>query len=134
MLKSRERSVSETNGAPVISIIGAGMHVTGDLRADGTIRIEGTVHGSVQAGKAVVIGKDGVVEGDITTADAIVSGEVRGTLVAESRLEIQATARIEGDVRARRMQLEEGALLNGSIEMGSVERSEAPQESLASSS
>ena len=109
------------NGAPpesVISIIGPGMRVVGDCETDGTIRIEGMVEGSVRAGKAVVVGKDGVVSGDIATQDAVISGTVTGTLVADSRLELQATCRIEGDVRARRMQLEEGAIFNGTVHMG----------------
>lgn len=111
----------KTNGAPpetVISIVGPGMKVTGDCETDGTIRVEGVVDGSIRAGKAVVVGKEGLVEGDILTQDAVVSGRVVGTVVAESRLELQATCRIEGQVRARRMQLEEGALLNGTVEMG----------------
>ncbi len=109
------------NGRPpeaVISIIGPGMRVVGDCETDGTLRIEGRVEGSVRAGKAVVVGKDGVVSGDISTQDAVVSGTVNGTLVAESRLELQSTSRVEGDVRARRMQLEEGAILNGTVMMG----------------
>ncbi|MBW3534929.1 MAG: polymer-forming cytoskeletal protein [Gemmatimonadetes bacterium] len=69
-------------------------------------------------GKAVVVGKDGLVDGDVVTQDAVISGRVVGTLTAESRLELQATCRIEGEVRAKRMQLEEGALLNGTILMG----------------
>lgn len=117
------------NGAPpetVISIIGPGMQVVGELQTDGTIRIEGTVTGTVRAGKAVVVGREGVVEGDVYTQDAVISGRVHGVLVAESRLELQATCRIEGDVRARRMQLEEGAILNGSVQMGETLREPAP--------
>ena len=118
------------NGAPpesVISIIGPGMRVVGDCETDGTIRIEGIVEGSVRAGKAVVVGRDGVVSGDIATQDAVISGTVNGTLVADSRLELQATSRIEGDVRARRLQLEEGAIFNGTVHMGeSTGRSGAP--------
>ena len=118
------------NGAPpesVISLIGPGMRVVGDCETDGTIRIEGMVEGSVRAGKAVVVGKDGVVSGDIATQDAVISGTVNGTLVADSRLELQATSRIEGDVRARRLQLEEGAIFNGTVHMGeSTGRSGAP--------
>ena len=109
------------SGAPpetVISIIGPGMQVVGECTTDGTLRIEGSVRGSVRAGKAVVVGKEGVVEGDVFTQDAVISGRVVGMLVAESRLELQATCRIEGEVRARRMQLEEGAILNGTVQMG----------------
>jgi len=121
MRKPRDRARNEGNGTPVISIVGVGMEVIGDMAAEGTIRIEGTVRGTVYAGKAVVIGKDGFVEGEVTTQDAIVSGRLQGVLLAASRLEVQATATINGDVRTRRLQLEEGATLNGSIDMGEFE-------------
>ena len=94
--------------------------MVGDCETDGTIRIEGIVEGTVRAGKAVVVGKDGVVYGDIVTQDAVLSGAVTGSLVVESRLELQATCRVDGDVRVRRMQLEEGAILNGAVHMGEV--------------
>ncbi len=110
----------ESAGAPpesVISIIGPGMKVVGDCHTDGTVRVEGTVEGSVQAGKAVVIGKNGVIKGDVVTQDAVISGRVVGKVIAHSRLELQATCRIEGEVHTRRMQLEEGAVLNGTVTM-----------------
>jgi len=115
---ARERAGSGTPVEAVISIIGPGMKVVGDCETDGTIRIEGSVKGSLKAGKAVVVGKEGVVDGDIVTQDAVVSGRVTGTLTAESRLELQASCRVEGEIRARRMQLEEGAVLNGTVTMG----------------
>ena len=104
----------------VISIIGPGMKIVGDCETDGTVRVEGLVEGSVKAGKAVVVGKDGKVDGTVDTQDAVISGAVAGTVTAESRLELQASARIDGDIYARRMQLEEGALVNGQVHMGEV--------------
>lgn len=102
----------------VISIVGPGMLVTGDLETDGTVRVEGAVEGDIRAGKAVVVGKEGRVSGNIVTQDAVLSGTVQGSLTAASRLEVQATATIEGDVHARRIHLEEGAVLNGTVQMG----------------
>jgi len=90
----------------------------GDCTTDGTLRIEGSVEGTVRAGKAVVIGKDGLVDGHVHTQDAVVGGRITGSLTAASRLELQATAQVDGEVRARRMQLEEGAVLNGKVTMG----------------
>ena len=114
----RDRSAPSTSPDAVISIIAPGMSVEGDCASDGTIRVEGSVRGTVRAAKAVVVGKDGVVDGHVVTQDAVISGRVTGTVTAESRLEVQATAHIDGEVRARRMQLEEGAQLNGQITMG----------------
>ncbi len=114
----RDRGVKPSPPEQVISIIGPGMRVVGDCDSDGAIRVEGAVIGNIRAGKAVVVGKDGVVEGDISTQDAVIAGAVKGVVRADSRLEVQASSRIEGEVIAARMQLEEGAILNGSVQMG----------------
>ena len=108
-----------TSGEASMSIIGPGMRIVGDLVTDGTVRIEGEIRGTIRAGKAVVIGREGLVEGDIFTQDAVIGGRIRGSIVAESRLELQATCDIEGVVhaRARHLHLEEGARFNGQVQM-----------------
>ena len=120
--KGGEQMAKESNPAPsregVISIIGPGMKVIGDCETEGTLRIEGTVEGTVKAGKAVVIGKDGVVIGDVATQDAVIGGRVVGTVIAESRLELQATCVIEGEISAKRLKLDEGGKVNGTVHMG----------------
>lgn len=113
MLKGKGKEARD----PVISIIGPGTTVTGDLASDGTIRIEGVVLGTVEAGTRVVVGREGRIEGDVSTGDAVVSGTVHGAVLVRARLEVQSTARIDGEVRAERLQLEEGAVLNGRVEM-----------------
>jgi len=102
------------------------MTVVGDCHTEGTVRVEGTVEGSIAAGKAVVVGKGGNVVGDILTKDAVISGRVSGSVVAESRLEVQATSRIDGDIQSKRMQLEEGAVFNGTVKMGDFEGGKVP--------
>src|SRR5262245_44660959 len=104
----------------VISIIGPGMRVAGDCETEGTLRIEGTIEGAVRAGKAVVVGKDAVVKGDIITQDAVIGGRVAGSIVAESRLELQATCLVEGEVKARRIKLDEGGRVNAKVQMGEI--------------
>ncbi|CAN5643205.1 polymer-forming cytoskeletal protein [soil metagenome] len=107
------------SGENGMSIIGPGMNVSGDLVTDGTVRIEGRVEGTVRAAKGVVLGREGEVIGDIVTQDAVIGGRVSGTVLAESRLELQSTAVIDGEIRARaqHLQLDEGARFNGQIRM-----------------
>lgn len=111
----------KNDGGTDISIIGPRMKVVGDLSTQGTVRVEGRVEGDVEAGKAVVVGKGGEIHGDVRTQDCVVSGRITGSLIAGSRLEVQATAQVDGEVHARRLQLEEGALLNGTVKMGEVD-------------
>lgn len=126
---ARDRDNNQASQESVISIIGPGMTIVGDVETDGTVRVEGSVEGSIKAGKAIVIGKKGVVIGDVSTQDAVISGRVEGSLVAASRLELQATCHIEGEVHTLRMQLEEGAVLNGSVHMGADARKVAAKPS-----
>jgi cytoskeletal protein CcmA (bactofilin family) len=123
---AREREVSSSPPEQVISIIGPGMKITGDCETNGAVRVEGTVQGNIRAGKAVVVGKDGLVEGDISTQDAVISGRVKGSLKADSRLEVQASSRVEGEISAGRMQVEEGAVLNGTVKIGKGVAETAP--------
>ena len=124
---AKDRGMNPSPPEQVISIIGPGMRIQGDCETEGAVRIEGMVHGNIRAGKAVVVGKDGTVEGDIFTQDAVISGTVKGTLRAESRLEIQSSSRITGEILAGRMQLEEGAMLNGTVQLGKGVVTESPR-------
>jgi cytoskeletal protein CcmA (bactofilin family) len=125
---AKDRGVKPSPPEQVISIIGPGMRIQGDCDTDGAVRIEGLVQGNIRAGKAVVVGKEGTVEGDIFTQDAVVAGMVKGTLRAESRLEVQSSSQISGEILAGRMQLEEGAMLNGTVQMGTGMGKDVPSE------
>ncbi len=107
----------QTSNDAAISLIAQGMKIVGDCETDGTIRVEGRVEGTLRAGKSVVVGRAGEVTGDIITQDAVISGRVNGNILAESRLELQSTCDIQGEIRSRRVQLDEGARFNGQIHM-----------------
>ena len=102
----------------VVSVIGPGMEIVGDIKCDGTVRVEGQVEGSIRATKSVVIGKGGSIAGDIETQDVVVAGTVVGTVVGASRVELQDTCHVEGDIRSRRIKLDEGGQVEGRLQMG----------------
>src|SRR6266498_1725449 len=101
-----------------LSIIGGGMRVVGDIEADGVVKIEGTVVGTVRAAKQVMVAKGGEVEGDVVSREAIIGGEVRGGIYAEERVELQATSVVHGDVSTRKLFVQEGGEINGVLRMG----------------
>ena len=118
----------------VISIVGADMTMEGDSETDGSLRIEGTIRGDVRAGKSVVIGKDGVLEGSLYTQEAVIAGRVLGAVYAKSHLVLQATSEISGEVQAGRMQVEEGSALQGQVTVGEGDVKRAPRSGPAPSS
>ena len=94
------------------------MRVVGDITADGVVKIEGTVVGTVRAARQVLVGKGGEVEGDVISREAIIGGEVRGSIRADERIEIQSTSVVHGDVIAKRLLVQEGGEINGVVRMG----------------
>jgi cytoskeletal protein CcmA (bactofilin family) len=102
----------------VVSVIGPGMEITGDIKCDGTVRVEGKVEGSIRATKSVVVGQTGSVTGDIETQDVVVGGAVTGTVVGASRVELHDTCRVRGDIQSRRIKLDEGGHVDGRLHMG----------------
>ena len=78
------------------SIIASDMTVIGDLETEGVVRVEGRVKGTVRVGAQVLVAVGAVIEGDLHTQEAVVAGQVSGTIVARERVELQATAVVSG--------------------------------------
>jgi cytoskeletal protein CcmA (bactofilin family) len=109
---------SASNGAEgALSIIATGMKVTGDIDSSGVVKVEGRVEGSIRSARQVLVGRQGVVQGDIETREAIIGGTVEGTITGSERVEIQATAVVNGDVVTRTIVIAEGGKINGSVKM-----------------
>src|SRR5712692_8662863 len=107
-----EKGQGASDGEAGLSIIGTGMRVVGDITADGVVKIEGTVVGTVRALRQAIIG-----------------GEVRGSIRADERIEIQSTSVVHGDVAAKRLLVQEGGEINGVVRMGesALEEEAAPK-------
>jgi len=113
--KSESGTPAEAAG---LSIIAVGLVIRGDLESAGTVKVEGTVEGSVLAKQQVLVARGGIVRGDVLARETVVGGEVHGSISAEDRVEVQAGAAVHGDITTRRIAVAEGARLNGLIRMG----------------
>lgn len=112
------RRPRETNGG--LSIVARDLTVTGDLEAAGVIRIEGRVLGNVQAGDQVLLSEGAVIEGNVSTREAVIGGRVQGSIAASERIELQAEAVVEGDLFTPRLLIQEGGRVNGGVRMETV--------------
>ena len=98
-------------------MIAAGLKIVGDVETSGALKIEGTVQGSIRGARQVILGRTGVIQGDIQAEEVILGGRIVGTVTANERFEIQANSLIEGDVHTRSIVVFEGGLLNGNVRM-----------------
>jgi cytoskeletal protein CcmA (bactofilin family) len=101
-----------------INIIGANTVIEGEVQANGDIRIDGTIKGSVASKAKVVVGSTGQVLGDIQCQNADISGTVQGRTTVADLLFLKATARLKGDIHTGKLVVEVGASFTGNCNMG----------------
>jgi cytoskeletal protein CcmA (bactofilin family) len=126
---SRERGATPQTGGKSVATIGKSIIIKGDLSGDEDLIIDGKVEGRVQLpNNQITIGADGRISADIEAKAIIVVGKTAGNLNASEMVEVQATGSVEGDIIAPRLQIQEGAIVNGNISMTkapvSVEKSD----------
>lgn len=98
-------------------VIGPGLVVRGHLRGKGDLAIEGNFEGEVDLDGALSVGASGTITGPVRATDLEVLGEVIGNVAGQGVI-LRSSARIVGDVRALSLTIDDGAALDGLIEMG----------------
>ena len=127
--------LGKKNPPPIRSLIGDGMVVTGDLKFQDGLRIDGEVIGDVTAegeGRSILVISDNArVQGRVFASHVIINGEVCGSLHCTELLELQPKARILGDVRYEMLEMHPGAQVEG--ELRPLKSAEKPALKLAAS-
>ncbi|MEF3279713.1 MAG: polymer-forming cytoskeletal protein [Elusimicrobiota bacterium] len=108
--KLSEFTASET-------IISSDCVFTGNIITKGSIKIEGSVEGNISEAKEVFIGKTARVNGDVSSEKCIIYGNLKGNIFVKEIVEIMSSASVEGGITASRIMIEEGANINGKVEM-----------------
>src|ERR1041384_7317659 len=96
-----------------INLIGAGTVIEGDIRSNGDIRVDGTVYGHIFSKAKVVIGTTGVVEGDVNSQNADLSGTIKGKTTVTELLFLKSTSKVMGDIVTGKLVVEVGATFTG---------------------
>ena len=99
------------------TVIGSSVSMTGSLKAEGTIRIDGLFEGDIETAADVVIGRSGKVLATIKAQNVLVAGAVKGNITAVARLEIVSTGRVWGDIDVAALFVEEGGVFHGNSQM-----------------
>ena len=99
------------------AVISDGAKLEGNLSFAGSARIGGSVTGSIYSSGEILISKGARVHADINADVVIISGEVKGNIVATSRVEMLHPAQFEGTISAPSLSVEEGVIFHGRTAM-----------------
>ena len=110
---------SKTNndlGEPSI-YLGKNVKLKGDLRLEGSGRIDGNVEGKITVKGTLVLGEEGIVSSEIEGDTIIIGGRVEGKIVGRQKVELVKTSVVNGNVMTPCFSIEEGAQFNGRCRM-----------------
>lgn len=118
MFNSKSKSENNDENLPAsASMIGAGTTLQGDITSNGDLRIDGTLKGNIIGSAKVIIGANGVVEGDISGQQADIMGKVNGSIKVKDLLQLKNGSQVNGNISAGKLQVEPSAVFNGQCHM-----------------
>jgi len=103
------------------TVVGPSVNVEGDFSSEGNIIVKGTVNGSVHTSKILSVEPGAKIIANVRAGSALIAGEVRGNMKIKESLEIASTARILGDIEAKVLSVEPGAIIFGKVTMPGIE-------------
>ncbi|HYA31740.1 MAG TPA: polymer-forming cytoskeletal protein [Thermodesulfovibrionales bacterium] len=98
------------------SFVGMNSHFKGDVKSKGTLRIDGTLEGNVEA-DWLVLGEKANLRGDAAARGIIVGGRIEGNVTAREILEIRSKGQVLGDITVAKLVVSEGGMLVGRTSM-----------------
>ena len=106
------------NNQDTPTILGPDANFKGELSFEKGMRLHGRFEGKITTPGRVIIAKEAKMQADVDAGSILVEGDVRGNLSVTDRVEMKNSARYEGDLRASKLVMEEGAVFSGHVTVG----------------
>lgn len=113
-----------TSAKPAVSTlgeaatIGRSITIRGDVTGDEDLYIQGRIEGTVDLKQhSVTVGPEGRVKANIKARMVTIEGEVDGNVRGQEQVALRSASKVNGDIVAPRVVLEDGATFLGSIDM-----------------
>lgn len=104
--------------ASSVNLIANGTRIIGDIFSAQDVRIDGQLNGNIVTSGKFVLGPNGLIEGNVTSENADIMGEIKGNVKIAEMLSLKSTSKISGDIITGKLSIEPGALFTGSCNMG----------------
>ena len=103
--------------ADIKAFLGPGSRFEGKLSFDEMVRLDGIFSGEINSSDTLVVGETGQIEGNIHVGAIILSGKLKGNIVATTRVELRASAQVEGTIETPSLKIDDKVVFNGEIKM-----------------
>ncbi len=122
MVSRRDKGIPELG--EIKAFLGEGTEFRGVLSFQGTVRIDGHLQGEVVGGDFLIVGEGGELKAEVEVGTLIASGKIVGNVRAKKRVELLASSSVIGNITTPCLVVAEGAIFNGTCDMGRLEQVE----------
>ncbi len=100
------------------TVLGPDASFKGEMSFEKGLRLQGKFEGKINTPGRLHIAREAKMSADVECGGIVVEGDVRGNLTSNERIELKSTARYEGDLKAAKLTVDEGAQFNGHVTVG----------------
>ena len=113
--RERDKQMNPTEGS---TVIGRSVTIRGEVTGKEDLYMDGVVEGTIALpGSRLTVGPNARVMADVDARDVVVFGAIEGNLRASGRIELRASAVVNGDIVAARLSIEENAAIKGRVDL-----------------
>ncbi len=105
------------DSAQAKTVIAEDIEIVGSVKAASDIHLAGKLNGDLNCNGNAIVGETANIKGNVSANATTVHGQVNGNITVKDRIELKATARLNGDIRAKRLSVEDGATFVGKSEV-----------------
>ncbi len=121
---------SDNSSGELNAFLGTGTRFTGHLHFEGSVRIDGNFQGNITSPGTLILGREAVVKGEIEVSSLNANGTIIGTVRASRHVHLHENAVFDGLLVTPALGMDDGAIINGTIEMNRATLASAPAEAL----
>lgn len=99
------------------TMIAEDVEITGNVKSANQIQFDGKLNGDLNCTGIAMLGKTAAIKGNVNAESVTVAGNVIGNVTAKDRIEMKSSAKVQGDIRAKRLTVEDGVTFVGKSEV-----------------
>jgi cytoskeletal protein CcmA (bactofilin family) len=99
------------------TVLADDVEITGSVKSGSGVQVDGRLIGDLTCGGNAWVGAGASVRGNVSAESVKVLGQVNGNITARERIDLKASARAVGDIKAKHLTVEDGVMLVGRIEV-----------------
>ncbi|MBG7609214.1 MAG: polymer-forming cytoskeletal protein [Verrucomicrobia bacterium] len=108
------------------NVLSSDVEIKGTVKFQHDLIVDGKIEGEIQSTGNLTVGENARLKAEIKTGTVVVYGKVHGNMTASDRVELKSSAEVVGDIKAKFLTIEAGAIFVGKSTVGTPSQGSAP--------